>query len=133
MFLELSAAQIVGGFIVWLAALAAWLIRKWIDRWEDRVIAIDERLDSHSEVLTEQRVTNATVAQDMDHIKTVVDTIGAGDAFFAFSAPCFAHGMPLDLVSFIGNAVGALAVQIMGNKKPVEKYELFQFIQSILK
>lgn len=63
----------------------------------------------------------------------VIDTIGAGDAFFAFTAPCFAHGMPVDLVSFIGNAVGALAVQIVGNKKSVEKYELFAFIDAILK
>jgi rfaE bifunctional protein kinase chain/domain len=63
----------------------------------------------------------------------VVDTVGAGDAFFAFTAPCFAQGMPLDLVSFIGNAAGALAVQIVGNKKPVEKYELIEFIHTILK
>lgn len=63
----------------------------------------------------------------------VVDTIGAGDAFFAFTAPCFAQGLPLDMVSFIGNAVGALAVQIVGNKKPVEKYELTAFIDAILK
>jgi len=63
----------------------------------------------------------------------VVDTVGAGDAFFAFTAPCFALGMPLDLVSFIGNAVGALAVQIVGNKKPVEKFELLEFIHAILK
>jgi len=62
----------------------------------------------------------------------VVDTVGAGDAFFAFTAPCFAQGMPLDFVSFIGNAVGALAVQIMGNKKPVEKHELLEFIHTIL-
>jgi rfaE bifunctional protein kinase chain/domain len=63
----------------------------------------------------------------------VVDTIGAGDAFFAFTAPCFALELPLDMVSFIGNAVGALAVQIIGNKKPVEKYELLEFIHAILK
>ncbi len=63
----------------------------------------------------------------------VVDTIGAGDAFFAFTAPCFAQGLPLDMVSFIGNAVGALAVQIVGNKKSVEKYELIAFIDAILK
>ncbi|MBU1759797.1 MAG: cytidyltransferase, partial [Bacteroidetes bacterium] len=47
----------------------------------------------------------------------VVDTVGAGDAFFSFTAPCFAKGLSLDLVSFIGNAVGALAVQIVCNKK----------------
>lgn len=63
----------------------------------------------------------------------VIDTVGAGDAFFAFTAPCFAQGMPLDLVSFIGNAVGALAVQIVCNKKPVEKYELLEFLHTLLK
>lgn len=63
----------------------------------------------------------------------VVDTVGAGDAFFAYTAPCISSGMPLDMVSFIGNAVGALAVQIVGNKKSVEKYELLEFIHTLLK
>ena len=63
----------------------------------------------------------------------VIDTIGAGDAFFAFTAPCFAQGLPLDLVSFIGNAVGALAVQIVCNKRAVEKDELLKFINTLLK
>lgn len=63
----------------------------------------------------------------------VVDTVGAGDAFFAFSAPCVAQNFPLELVSFIGNAAGALAVQITCNKKPVEKYELLEFIHALLK
>lgn len=63
----------------------------------------------------------------------VVDTIGAGDAFFAFTAPCFARDFPPELVSFIGNAVGALAVQIVGNARPVERHELLEFIYTILK
>ena len=63
----------------------------------------------------------------------VVDIVGAGDAFFAYTAPCFADGMSIDLVSFIGNAVGALAVQTVCNKKAVEKYELLEFIHAILK
>jgi rfaE bifunctional protein kinase chain/domain len=63
----------------------------------------------------------------------VVDTIGAGDAFFAFTAPCFAQGLPLDLVSFIGNAVGALAVKIVCNKRAIEKKELFDFINTLVK
>jgi len=63
----------------------------------------------------------------------VIDTVGTGDAFFAFTAPCAIKGMPLDMVSFIGNAVGALAVQIVGNKKSVEKYELFEFVNTVLK
>jgi bifunctional ADP-heptose synthase (sugar kinase/adenylyltransferase) len=63
----------------------------------------------------------------------VVDIVGAGDAFFAYTAPCFASGLPLDLVSFIGNVVGALAVQIVGNKRSIEKYEVLEFIHTILK
>jgi len=63
----------------------------------------------------------------------VIDIIGAGDAFFSFAAPCFALGMPMDLFSFIGNAAGALAVQIVGNKKPVEKSEVLEFMRIILK
>ena len=63
----------------------------------------------------------------------VIDTVGAGDAFFAYTVPCVARNMPLDLVSFIGNAVGALAVQIVCNKKPVEKFELMEFIHALLK
>jgi len=63
----------------------------------------------------------------------VVDVIGAGDAFFSYAAPCFCVNMPMDLVSFIGNAVGALDVQIVGNKKTVEKGELLEFIHTILK
>lgn len=63
----------------------------------------------------------------------VIDTVGAGDAFFAYTAPCVARGAPLDLVSFIGNAAGALAVQIVCNKKPVEKYEFLEFVHALLR
>ncbi len=63
----------------------------------------------------------------------IIDTVGAGDAFFAFTSLCFARNMPLDMVSVIGNAAGALAVQIVCNKKSVEKHELLEFIHTILK
>ncbi len=62
----------------------------------------------------------------------IVDTVGAGDAFFGYTAPCFAVNIPLDLISLIGNAVGAIAVQIMCNKNSVEKHELLEFIHTIL-
>ncbi|MGA2619726.1 MAG: PfkB family carbohydrate kinase [Thermoguttaceae bacterium] len=62
----------------------------------------------------------------------VVDTVGAGDTFFSFAALCAARGLPLEVTSFVGNAVGALAVQIVGNKRPVEKYELLELVHSLL-
>lgn len=63
----------------------------------------------------------------------VVDAIGAGDAFFAYVAPCFAAGLPQDMVSFIGNAVGSLAVQIVCNREPVKLEDLIKFITRLLK
>lgn len=62
----------------------------------------------------------------------VVDTVGAGDAFFSFSSVCFSGGFPLDLLSFIGNVVGAIKVLTVCNKKPVGKEELLEFIRKIL-
>ena len=61
--------------------------------------------------------------------ESAVDRLGAGDAFFAFAAPCFAKGLPPDVVSFVGNVAGALAAQIIGNREPVELEKLFEFIR----
>jgi len=65
--------------------------------------------------------------------KEVVDTIGAGDAYLAITSPCVAAGNPMDVVGFIGNAVGALAVRIICNKSSVEPVALFKFIATLLK
>ena len=62
----------------------------------------------------------------------VVDVIGAGDAYFSLSSLCFALEMPMDLVSFLGNVIGALSVQIVGNKRSVEGHEIKEFIHTIL-
>jgi bifunctional ADP-heptose synthase (sugar kinase/adenylyltransferase) len=101
--------------------------------------SIARKLQTNYLIITLGRNGSIGVTKDREINRTpifstkVVDTVGAGDAFFAFTAPCFAMRMPLDLVSFIGNAVGALAVQIVGNKKPVEKFELLEFIHAILR
>lgn len=63
----------------------------------------------------------------------VVDKLGAGDAYLAITAPCVARGYPMDMVGFIGNAVGALQVQVIGNKEPVAAPALFKFIKALLK
>jgi len=63
----------------------------------------------------------------------VIDLIGAGDAFFSLSSLCFALGMPMDLVSFLGNVIGALSVQVVGNKRSVEGHEIKEFIHAVLK
>lgn len=63
----------------------------------------------------------------------IVDTMGAGDAFFSIASPLVALGAPIELAGFVGNVVGALAVAKVGNKKNIDKVSLYKSITSMLK
>lgn len=63
----------------------------------------------------------------------VVDRIGAGDAVLAVTSPVVAQGAPADVVSFVGNVVGAEACMIMGNKESIDPSSLFRHVTSLLK
>ena len=62
-----------------------------------------------------------------------LDTLGAGDAFLAVTSPLVASGADMDLVGFIGNAVGAMKVGIVGHRESVEKVPLVRYLQTLLK
>jgi sugar/nucleoside kinase (ribokinase family) len=57
---------------------------------------------------------------------TVVDTVGAGDAFFSVASLAAARRLPLDLATFMGQLAGAQAVQIIGNHQPISKQVLLK-------
>ena len=63
----------------------------------------------------------------------VVDTVGAGDAFLAVTSPIVASGVDINIAGFIGNAVGALKVGIVGHRESVEKIPLMKYITTLLK
>lgn len=63
----------------------------------------------------------------------VLDSMGAGDAFLSITTPLVSIGTPMEIVGFIGNAVGAMAVTIIGNKEPVDKVSLLKYISAIMK
>ena len=65
--------------------------------------------------------------------KTVVDTVGAGDAFFAVTAPLVAVGADMGQVGFIGNAAGAMKVGIVGHRSSIEKVPLVKFLTTLMK
>jgi rfaE bifunctional protein nucleotidyltransferase chain/domain len=65
--------------------------------------------------------------------RSVVDTVGAGDAFLAVTAPLVAAGGRLDMVGFVGNVVGALKVEIVGHRHSIEKAALIKGITGLLK
>jgi bifunctional ADP-heptose synthase (sugar kinase/adenylyltransferase) len=111
----------------------------------DRVTPVHRLLKPLSDRLSAQQVTvtlgnhgSATYRRDGAQVtvpilsRHVIDTVGAGDAYLAISAPCVAVGMPPELVGFIGNAVGGIAVRIVGNKEPVAPEALFSFIHALM-
>ena len=62
-----------------------------------------------------------------------VDSIGSGDAFFAISSLAARLDAPLEITAFLGNVAGALAVQIIGNQKAIDKPGLTKYVTSLLK
>jgi bifunctional ADP-heptose synthase (sugar kinase/adenylyltransferase) len=64
---------------------------------------------------------------------SVVDTMGAGDAFLAIAAPLAAIGASADLIGFIGNVVGAQKVNIVGHRQPVDRIAVQKAITALLK
>jgi sugar/nucleoside kinase (ribokinase family) len=63
---------------------------------------------------------------------TIVDTVGAGDAFFSITAPLVAAGLDMPRVGFVGNAAGALKVGIVGHRSSVDKAALVAFATELL-
>ena len=62
----------------------------------------------------------------------IVDRVGAGDAVLSIASLLAAHNVPSDVISFIGNVMGAEAVSIIGNKRAVDKSQLMNSISSFL-
>ena len=62
----------------------------------------------------------------------MVDTVGAGDAFFSVASLAAAKGLPADLATFLGQLAGAQAVKIVGNRTPISKQALVKSGMSLL-
>ncbi|PTY02887.1 cytidyltransferase [Opitutaceae bacterium EW11] len=58
--------------------------------------------------------------------RSVVDTLGAGDAFCAAASLAAASGLPLKVATFMGQLAGAQAVKIVGNSEPIRKSKLLK-------
>jgi sugar/nucleoside kinase (ribokinase family) len=100
----------------------------------------------HSRSLPDSKVFIVTTGKDGCLIKTekkiieipaftntVVDTIGAGDAFFVISSLFAYLNSSLIDIGFIGNASGALKVNILGHSSSIKKTQLLKFIEAVIK
>lgn len=63
----------------------------------------------------------------------IVDTVGAGDAFFSVAALAAAAKLPLSLGTFLGQLAGAQAIKIVGNANPISKKVLLETGYNFLK
>jgi len=64
--------------------------------------------------------------------RTVVDTVGAGDAFISVASLAAARNLPLDLATLMGQLAGANAVRILGNSRPISKSSVLKGGMSLL-
>lgn len=64
---------------------------------------------------------------------TVVDRIGAGEAFFAVAALYAAAGASQEAIAFAGNVAGAEAVAVVGNSRPLERLSFERHVESLFK
>lgn len=65
--------------------------------------------------------------------RKVVDRVGAGDAFLSVTSLAAKQRAPFELLGFIGNVVGAEAVEIVGNDKAIDKLKLKKSLTAMLK
>jgi sugar/nucleoside kinase (ribokinase family) len=59
--------------------------------------------------------------------------VGAGDAMFAVTSMCVYQKAPMPVVGLVGNAVGAQAVGIVGNRSAIDRVLLERHLQHLLK
>jgi rfaE bifunctional protein nucleotidyltransferase chain/domain len=98
-----------------------------------------ERMRFDNIIITQGR--NGSVCGKPDEMRMTIpsfgaralDTMGAGDAFLATVAPLVAAGLDLEIASFVGNVAGAIKTDIVGHRRHVERAELLQTVEALLK
>lgn len=62
----------------------------------------------------------------------VVDRMGAGDAYLSITSLLAVQNAPMEIMEFVGNAVGAQAVSTIGHRDSIAKPSLVKYIKSLL-
>lgn len=62
----------------------------------------------------------------------IVDRVGAGDAYLAVTSLLAAKEEKSEILGFVGNAVGAMAVEVVCNRSSLESVPLNKFVKALL-
>lgn len=79
-----------------------------------------------------QQATNLRCGRAPALAQGGVDTMGAGDAVMAVTAPLIASGLDMETAAFVGNIVGAIKVSILGHRRHVERNEIVRTVEALL-
>ena len=63
----------------------------------------------------------------------IVDRVGAGDTVFAVTSMAAVQNAPTEIIGFTANIVGAHAVGMVANQRPLDRIPLMKHIETILK
>ncbi|MFC1741088.1 PfkB family carbohydrate kinase [Nanoarchaeota archaeon] len=76
-------------------------------------------------------VADDEIFEGKGFITRVTDAVGAGDAVFAITSLVTYTGADNNLVAFLSNCVGGIAVSTQGNKDSVTKEKLLDFVNKV--
>ncbi len=62
----------------------------------------------------------------------IVDRVGAGDAYLAVTSMLAARNVKPEMIGFVGNAAGAMAVEVVCNRTSMQAVPLYKYIKALL-
>lgn len=107
------------------------LIADFSKKYEDTVITITR---GHNGSITTKPVDSKSRSfhEAASVSSKVVDRVGAGDAYFAITSLLAARKTDPDIIGFVGNAAGAMAVSVVCNRDSTHAVPLFKFVKALL-
>ena len=86
---------------------------------------------THGVLLQEQATGSSHIIPALS--SQVVDRVGAGDAFLSLASLCLAANVPADIAAFFGSIAGAINVQTVCNREPVDPVLFQKYLTTLLK
>ena len=122
-------------------AMEAWLaVRDKHARLDDVVARLLPRLVTSQHIIVTHGKAGCYASNGTNepvHIpafgNSAVDTVGAGDAFFAIAAAMLAAGADCPTAGFMGNVAGATSIGIVGHRRYLSKLELQRYAATLLR
>lgn len=101
---------------------------------------ISQKTKAKTITITRGKYGSATYTPALGPMKEVpafadggLDTMGAGDAFLAVTAPLLATGLSAEMAAFAGNVAGGLKTCILGHRSHVGRNDIVKNLEWLLK